>query len=227
MKFLVHLVIFDIYGQQLCCFLTIPLFFSSYVHPFLPSSRLNTSNVSLFLCHIYIILLVSLFSFLKIFPPLFQIGCIYGFIFKLTNLSSLMPNSPYNEFFVCSWIYFLCVLLQFLFLWWDTVFAHSMIIFPLCPCVCVLVAQSCLTICDTMACSPPGSSAHGILQAVILEWVAIPFSRVSSHPRDWTWVFCIAGRFFTIWALKLFTLPFKVLLSSVNYQVLSHLWICF
>ena len=47
-----------------------------------------------------------------------------------------------------------------------------------------------------MACSPPGSSVHGILQARILEWVAIPFSRGSSPPRDWTRVSCIPGRFF-------------------------------
>ena len=40
----------------------------------------------------------------------------------------------------------------------------------------VLVAQSCLTLCNPMNCSPPGSSVHGILQARILEWVAIPFS---------------------------------------------------
>ena len=45
----------------------------------------------------------------------------------------------------------------------------------------------------------PGSSVHGILQARILEWIAISFSRVASWPRDETWVFCIAGRFFTIW----------------------------
>ena len=50
--------------------------------------------------------------------------------------------------------------------------------------VCVLAAQSCLTLCKTMDCSPPGSSTHGILQARILEWVAIPFSRASSWPRD-------------------------------------------
>ena len=43
-------------------------------------------------------------------------------------------------------------------------------------------------------------SVHRILQARILEGVAIPFSRKSSRPRDWTQVFCIAGRFFTIWA---------------------------
>ena len=53
---------------------------------------------------------------------------------------------------------------------------------------CVLAAQSCLTLCDPMDCSSPGSSIHGILQARILEWVAIPFSRGSSRPRDRTQV---------------------------------------
>ena len=41
----------------------------------------------------------------------------------------------------------------------------------------VLVTQSCPTVCDPMDCSPPGSSVHGVLQARILEWVAMPFSR--------------------------------------------------
>ena len=57
----------------------------------------------------------------------------------------------------------------------------------------VLVAQSCLTLCNPMDCSPPGSSVHGISQARILEWVAMPFSRGSSWPRDRTHVSCIAG----------------------------------
>ena len=48
----------------------------------------------------------------------------------------------------------------------------------------VVVAQSCLTLCDSMDCSPPDSSVHGILQARILKWVAIPFSQGSSQPRD-------------------------------------------
>ena len=52
----------------------------------------------------------------------------------------------------------------------------------------VLVTQSCPTLWDPMDCSPPGSSVHGILQARILEWVAIPFSRGSSWPKDQTWV---------------------------------------
>ena len=65
-------------------------------------------------------------------------------------------------------------------------------------CVKVKVTQSCLTLCDPMDCSTPGSSVHVILQARILEWVAILFSRGSSQPRNRTPVSCIAGRFFTI-----------------------------
>ena len=65
-----------------------------------------------------------------------------------------------------------------------------------------LVAQSCLTLCNPMDCSPPGSSHHGILQARILEWVVMPFSRGSSQPRDQTWLSCFADRFFTVYATR-------------------------
>ena len=64
------------------------------------------------------------------------------------------------------------------------------------------VAQSCPTLWDPMDYSLPGSSVHGILQARVLEWVAISFSRRSSRPRDWTQVSCIAGRCFTVWATR-------------------------
>ena len=64
------------------------------------------------------------------------------------------------------------------------------------------VAQSCPTLCDPVECSPPGSSVHGTLQARILEWVAISFSRGSSQPRDWTQVSRIAGRRFNLWATR-------------------------
>ena len=67
--------------------------------------------------------------------------------------------------------------------------------------LCMLVAQSCLPPCDPMDYRPPVSSVHGILYARIMEWVAISFSRGSSWPSDRTRVSCIAGRFFTIWAL--------------------------
>ena len=53
-----------------------------------------------------------------------------------------------------------------------------------------------------MDCGPPESSVHGILQTAILEWVAIPFSRASSQPRDRTQVSCVAGIFFAIWATR-------------------------
>ena len=65
-----------------------------------------------------------------------------------------------------------------------------------------LVAKLCLILCGLMPCSPPGSSVLGIFQARILKWVASSFSRGSSTPRDWTWVFCIAGRFLTNWAIR-------------------------
>ena len=61
------------------------------------------------------------------------------------------------------------------------------------------LCQLCPTLCNSVDCSPPGSSVHGILQARVLEWVAIPFSKGSSRPRDQAQVSCIAGRFF-IWA---------------------------
>ena len=58
------------------------------------------------------------------------------------------------------------------------------------------------TPCDPVDCSLPGYFVHGILQARILEWVAISFSRGSSWPRYHTRVSCIAGRFFTIWTTR-------------------------
>ena len=59
--------------------------------------------------------------------------------------------------------------------------------------VLVLVAQLCPTLCDPMDCNLPGSSVYRILQARTLKWVAVPFSRGSSWPRDWTQGSCIAA----------------------------------
>ena len=58
--------------------------------------------------------------------------------------------------------------------------------------------QSCLTLCDPMDCSPPGSSFHGDSPAKTLEWVVKPTSRRSSQPRDSTQVSCIAGGLLTV-----------------------------
>ena len=62
--------------------------------------------------------------------------------------------------------------------------------------------QLCLTLCDPMDCSPPGSSVHGISQARILEWVVISSSRGSDGPRAQTCISCITGGFFTTQAIN-------------------------
>ena len=89
-------------------------------------------------------------------------------------------------------------------------------------CCCSLVSKSCLTVWDTMGCTPPGSSVHGILQARILEWFAISFPRDLPNPGmesaytalagslplrhlgSWisTQVSCIAGKFFTYFIIN-------------------------
>ena len=70
-----------------------------------------------------------------------------------------------------------------------------------------------------MDCSPPDSLVHGILQAGILKWVAISFSRGSSWARYWTQVFCIAGRFLIIWA-TFYKVKSKTLMG---FKILCHL----
>ena len=73
----------------------------------------------------------------------------------------------------------------------------------MCVCVCAQSLQSCLTLCDPVDYSSPGSSVLGILQARILEWVAMPSFRGSSQPRDQTHVSCIScisSGFFAHWA---------------------------
>ena len=79
-----------------------------------------------------------------------------------------------------------------------------------------------------MDCSPPGSSVHEILQARVLEWVAISFSRGSSRPSGGTWVSHIASRFFTIWATSEASVPKDRFFSIGNeigpWQFKNHLW---
>ena len=91
----------------------------------------------------------------------------------------------------------------------------------------MLVAQSCLTLCDTMDCSPPGSSVHEIFQARILEWITISFSRGSSQPRDGTQVSCTAGRFFLPTELQgkpIYTISFDfcLWLTSLQRMIMSR-----
>ena len=66
----------------------------------------------------------------------------------------------------------------------------------------VLVAQSCPTFWESMECYLPGASVRGLVQARILKWVAMRFSRESSLLRGWTCISCIAGTFFNIWAIR-------------------------
>ena len=107
-----------------------------------------------------------------------------------------MSSLPISFFFTCLSLLAVLTLVQY----WQ----------EYCHCVswlwswsCVTHAKSlhaCLTLCDPMDWSPPGSSVHGILQPKILEWITMPSSRGSSQPRDQTHVSCgssVAGKFFT------------------------------
>ena len=90
--------------------------------------------------------------------------------------------------------------------------------FEILMCACT---QSCLTLCNPMDCSLPGSSVHGISQVSVLEWVAISSSRASSWPRDQTCISCTAGGFFTTCFYQLSS-PLEIMeLVCVHVQVYS------
>ena len=94
---------------------------------------------------------------------------------------------------------------------------HGHDYFSLCPYMCVcLITQLCLTLCDPLDCSPPGSSVHGIFQIRLLEWVAISFSGGSSEPRDWPCISCMKGGLFTHWAIGE--------ASCGHWPFVYHLW---
>ena len=103
--------------------------------------------------------------------------------------------------------------------------------------VWVLVTQSCLTLCDPVDYTLLGSSLHGILQARMMQWVYIPFSRESSWSRDWTQVSCTADRFLSTWAtkeaqyiveyysaIKKENMPFAIMLMDLEAFMLSEPW---
>ena len=102
---------------------------------------------------------------------------------------SLWVSSDDFCIFLCRDFFFICVYLSL-----------PMYSFP------VKWSESCSVmsewLCNPTDCSLPVSSVHGILQARILEWVAVPFCRGFSQPRDWTQVSHIVGRFFIIWATR-------------------------
>ena len=86
--------------------------------------------------------------------------------------------------------------------------------------------------CKSMNCSLPGSSVHGIPQARILEWFAVSFSRGSFQPRNWTQIFCIAGRFFPDWIIRelckttnlIFRTIYKICHQSLRNLSLRNMW---
>ena len=82
----------------------------------------------------------------------------------------------------------------------------------------VKVAQSCPTLCD-----PMDYAVRGILQARILEWIAFPFSRGPSQPRDWTQGSCRAGRFFTSWTTR-YLEDFALNHMSIFLKCVLHGW---
>ena len=93
----------------------------------------------------------------------------------------------------------------------------SFCVYLACTCMHAQSLQLCPTLCNPMDCNPSGSSVHGILQARILEWVAVLFSRGSSQPRDWIWVSCTAGRLFTVWATR--EAHSKQLLYNIHFSL--------
>ena len=80
----------------------------------------------------------------------------------------------------------------------------------------VKVAQSCPTLCD-----PMDYAVHGVFQARILEWVAFPFFRGSSQPRDWTQASCIAGGFFTSWTTREALMELK---QKDSWKIPQYCW---
>ena len=92
------------------------------------------------------------------------------------------------------------------------------------PSVVVVQSLSCVWLCDPMDCNPLGSSVHRILQARILEWVAISFSRGSSWPRDWTQVSHIASRCLNLWATRethIYICSYQIHLKKKNHIIFS------
>ena len=100
------------------------------------------------------------------FPKCHRVAIIYYEAFSdwLLSLGNMYLRFPY------------------FFSWFDSSFVFG----------CAQSFLSCLTLCDSMDCSLPGSSVHGILQARILKWVAISFCMGSSWPRDQTHAFCVS-----------------------------------
>ena len=114
-------------------------------------------------------------------------------------------------------------------MWLNNITLCACIIYIYIVCADGKLLQSCLTLWDPLNHSPPGSSAHGILQARILEWVAISYSRGSSWPGDQTHVFCISciGRWIFLQYVFFSSSNKNVSLSSsfLSISHLPHFWV--
>ena len=119
-----------------------------------------------------------------------------------------------------------------------TTYEVTWLILRLRLCMSAKLLQSCLTLCDPMDCSPPGSSVHGILQARILEWVAMPSSRGSSQSRNWTSISCVSyigrqvlycechlGRVRVKYGFREITLKISVIYAQCFGVVCDYCWI--
>ena len=103
------------------------------------------------------------------------------------------PNSSPHPRFSPPWCPYICSLHLCLYFCFANKIIYTIFARFLIYTLKLKVSQSCPTLCDSMDCSPPGSQ----------EWVTISFSRRSSQTRDWTWISCTEGRFFTVWATKI------------------------
>ena len=121
---------------------------------------------------------------------------------KGSNFSTSVPtlvilffdNSHHSG---CEWYFtvvLICIFLVTMLRIFSWTYGTFVYLFLRNVCVYAKLLQSCPTLCDPMHCSPPGSSIYGILQARILQWIAVPSPQGSSPPRDWTcgsYVSCI------------------------------------
>ena len=105
-----------------------------------------------------------------------------GFLYSFHSLLASLLGYFQLIFLLTHWFFFLFLSLSQVYCWISVL---NFSVYSL-YCVDAKLPQSCLTLCDPMDCSLPGSSVHGILHARTLEWVAMPSSRGSSGPRDWT-----------------------------------------
>ena len=138
-----------------------------------------------------------------IYICVYMCGCVYIYI---AFRQFLIYKRCTNKYIIWSCLFKLVIIFKLHFkplsIWILWFLGQNVLFTNGCWCVCVLVTQSCLTLYDPMDYRLPSFSVHWILQAKILEWVAILFSRASFQPRDRTQVSCIVLVFFMVWATR-------------------------